>query len=66
MHEDNQVDIRLSEDRRAKLREVEIRVMQYQDELESAKQPLKSGWTISEQVNVMKSLMLKVKLNFCV
>ncbi len=47
---DNQLDARVSEDRRAKLREIEIKVMCYQDELESGKQSLRSGWTISEQV----------------
>ena len=48
---DNQLDVRLSEDRRARLREVEIKVMCYQDELESGKQSLRPGWTVSEQVN---------------
>lgn len=50
-HEDNQLDLRVSEDRRAKLREIEIQVMKYQDELESGKQAVKSGWTISEQAS---------------
>jgi len=44
------LDTRMSEDRRAKLREVEIAVMRYQDELESGRQALRQGWTISEQV----------------
>ena len=51
-HEDNQLDLRVSEDRRAKLREIEIQVMKYQDELESGKQAVKSGWTISEQASL--------------
>jgi U2-associated protein SR140 len=45
-----QLDIRLSENRRAKLREVEVEVMRFQDALESGKQATKPGWTISEQV----------------
>lgn len=48
--DDAQLDFRLSEMRRARLREVELKVMCYQDELESGKQPQKAGWTISEQV----------------
>ncbi len=47
---DNQVDLRLSEDRRARLREVELKVMTYQDELETGRQAVRPGWTISEQV----------------
>ena len=51
-----QLDIRLSENRRAKLREVEVEVMRFQDALESGKQATKPGWTISEQV--MKGLLI--------
>ena len=50
MREDNQVDMRLSEDRRARLREIELQVMHYQDELEAGKMSVRPGWTISEQV----------------
>lgn len=39
-----------ADDRRAKLREVEVKVMQYQDELESGKRALKGGWNIYQQV----------------
>lgn len=46
-----QLDTRMTEDRRAKLREIELEVMRFQDSLESGKQQLKSGWTISEQAN---------------
>ena len=56
-HDDNQLDLRVSEDRRARLREIEIQVMKYQDELESGKQAVKSGWTISEQASfIVKSI----------
>ena len=47
---DSQLDDRLSEDRRARLRDIELQVIQYQDELESGKTKVKAGWTISEQV----------------
>ena len=54
LQDDNQIDVRLSEDRRAKLREIEIKVMRYQDELESGKEAVRPGWTISEQVHKMR------------
>lgn len=47
---DSQLDDRLSEDRRARLRDIELQVIKYQDELESGRTKVKSGWTISEQV----------------
>lgn len=46
----SKLDPRLAEDRRARLREIEIKVMGFQDELESGKKPSRPGWTISEQV----------------
>ena len=45
-----------SEARRAKLREIELKVMSYQDELESGRKSSKSGWTISEQVRTSTGL----------
>merc|ERR1719495_2063647 len=44
------LDTRVTEERRALLRDIEVKVMQYQDELECGKKGIKSGWTISEQV----------------
>ena len=52
-------DTRMSEDRRARLREIELKVMQYQDELESGKQQTKQGWTISEQVEQFRKKVMK-------
>ena len=52
-------DNRMSEDRRARLREIELKVMQYQDELESGKQLSKPGWTISEQVEQFRKKIMK-------
>ena len=45
-----ELDPRKDEERRALLREVEVRVMQYQDELESGRKSVKAGWTVAEQV----------------
>lgn len=52
----------MSEARRAKLREVEVEVMRFQDSLESGKMQTKPGWTISEQV--IKLELLKQFLHF--
>ena len=62
-HDDNQLDLRVSEDRRARLREIEIQVMKYQDELESGKQAVKSGWTISEQasLNFLHKVIIRIQ-----
>jgi len=48
-----------ADDRRAKLREVEVKVMQYQDELESGKRVLKGGWSIYQQVEHYRRKLLK-------
>ncbi|QQP57398.1 Uncharacterized protein FKW44_002374, partial [Caligus rogercresseyi] len=47
--DDDDIDMRVSESRRSKLRDIEIKVMSFQDELETGKRSSKSGWTISEQ-----------------
>ena len=43
-------ETKIDESTRQRLRDVEMRVMCYQDELESGKQPIRPGWTISQQV----------------
>ncbi|KAI5753880.1 hypothetical protein M8J77_004102 [Diaphorina citri] len=48
-----------SDDRRAKLREVEVKVMQYQDELESGRKSLKSGWSLIQQVQHYRKKLLR-------
>merc|ERR1719219_2886132 len=56
------IDFKMSEERRAKLRDIELKVMCYQDELESGDREIKSGWTISEQVeHYRKKLLRKAK-----
>ena len=52
-------EMRMAEDRRARLRDIELKVMQYQDELESGKQQTKPGWTISEQVEQFRKKIMK-------
>lgn len=42
-----------------KLREIEVKAMQYQDELESGTKILKSGWTVQQQVEHYRRKLLK-------
>lgn len=48
-----------SEEKRAKLREIELKVMKFQDELESGKRPKKSGQSIQEQVELYRDKLLQ-------
>ncbi|XP_057190523.1 U2 snRNP-associated SURP motif-containing protein isoform X1 [Triplophysa rosa] len=48
-----------SEEKRAKLREIEVKVMKFQDELESGKRPKKSGQSIQEQVELYRDKLLQ-------
>uniref|UniRef100_A0A069DXK2 Putative splicing regulator n=1 Tax=Panstrongylus megistus TaxID=65343 RepID=A0A069DXK2_9HEMI len=47
------------EARRQRLREIEVKVMQYQDELESGKRVLKIGWTVAQQVEHHRKKLLR-------
>ncbi|KAG0422520.1 hypothetical protein HPB47_001663, partial [Ixodes persulcatus] len=47
------------EERRAKLREIELKVMKFQDELESGRRPRKPGLTISAQVEHYRQKLIK-------
>ncbi|KAJ8357163.1 hypothetical protein SKAU_G00199570 [Synaphobranchus kaupii] len=49
----------ISEERRAKLREIEVKVMKFQDELELGKRPKKSGQSIHEQVEHYRDKLLQ-------
>ena len=52
----------LQEEKRARLRDIELKTMQYQDELESGARNVKSGWTIAEQVeHYRRKLIRKVR-----
>uniref|UniRef100_A0A8K9V6W7 U2 snRNP-associated SURP motif-containing protein n=1 Tax=Oncorhynchus mykiss TaxID=8022 RepID=A0A8K9V6W7_ONCMY len=48
----------MNEDRRTKLREIEVKVMKFQDELESGKRPKKSGQSLQEQVEHYRDKLL--------
>ncbi|XP_053362817.1 U2 snRNP-associated SURP motif-containing protein isoform X2 [Clarias gariepinus] len=49
----------ISEEKRAKLREIELKVMKFQDELESGKRPKKPGQSIQEQVELYRDKLLQ-------
>ncbi|XP_049858071.1 U2 snRNP-associated SURP motif-containing protein [Schistocerca gregaria] len=49
----------LNEERRARLREIELKAVQYQDELECGQRSLKSGWTIQQQVEHYRRKLLR-------
>lgn len=53
-----------SEERRKKLREMEVKIYEYQDQLETGDRQLKSGWTIKQQVeHFRRKLMKKAEKN---
>ncbi|XP_076130412.1 U2 snRNP-associated SURP motif-containing protein isoform X1 [Alosa pseudoharengus] len=49
----------LSESKRSKLRELEVKVMKFQDELESGKKTRKSGMSVHEQVQHYRNKLLQ-------
>ncbi|XP_053714556.1 U2 snRNP-associated SURP motif-containing protein isoform X2 [Synchiropus splendidus] len=49
----------MNEEKRSKLREIEVKVMKFQDELESGKRPKKSGQSIQEQVEHYRDKLLQ-------
>jgi U2-associated protein SR140 len=49
----------MTEERRIKLREIEVKAVQYQDELESGQRALKTGWTLPQQVEHYRRKLLK-------
>ncbi|CAG9759602.1 unnamed protein product [Ceutorhynchus assimilis] len=49
----------MSEEKRMRLREIEVKVVQYQDELESRQRTLKSGWTVPQQVEHHRRKLLR-------
>lgn len=48
-----------NEEKRKRLREIEIKLVEYQDELESGRRLEKSGYTISEQVEHFRRKLLR-------
>uniref|UniRef100_H2M334 U2 snRNP-associated SURP domain containing n=1 Tax=Oryzias latipes TaxID=8090 RepID=H2M334_ORYLA len=51
----------MNEEKRTKLREIEVKVMKFQDELESGKRPKKPGQSIQEQVEHYRDKLLLKK-----
>lgn len=49
----------MTEERRNKLREIEVKAMQYQDELECGERSLKTGWTVPQQVEHYRRKLLR-------
>ena len=47
------------EEKRKKLRQIEIKVLEYQEELESGDRQLKSGWSIKQQVDHFRRKLQK-------
>uniref|UniRef100_A0A336N3G9 CSON005757 protein n=1 Tax=Culicoides sonorensis TaxID=179676 RepID=A0A336N3G9_CULSO len=59
---DSDSNLGFDDERRTILREIELKTMQYQDDLETGRRSMKSGYTISEQVqHYRKKLIKKVK-----
>ncbi|XP_011349105.1 U2 snRNP-associated SURP motif-containing protein isoform X3 [Ooceraea biroi] len=48
-----------NEERRNRLREIEVKIMEYQDELESGRRTLKSGMTIQAQVEHYRKKLIR-------
>ncbi|CAG7733273.1 unnamed protein product [Allacma fusca] len=48
-----------SHERRSKLREIENKVLAYQDELESGRKGIKHGYTVSEMVKIYREKLLR-------
>lgn len=48
-----------AEEKRTRLREIEVKIMQYQDELESGHRTLKPGWTMNQQVEHYRRKLMK-------
>lgn len=48
-----------NEAKRRKLREIELKICEYQDELESGERQLKSGWSVKQQVEHFRRKLLK-------
>lgn len=58
----DQLKTELNEDRRAILREIEVKVLRFQDELESGKRSKRHGTTVLEQVEEYRKRLIKREL----
>merc|ERR1719354_920460 len=55
--------MKAAEERRQILRDIEVKVMAYQDELETGDKGIKSGWSIAEQVEHYRKKLLRKALD---
>jgi len=58
----SELDAKAAEVRRQILRDIEVKVMAYQDELETGDKGVKSGWSINEQVEHYRKKLLRKAL----
>lgn len=47
------------EDKRSRLREIELKLIQYQDEIESGMRSIKTGWTLPQQLEHYRRKLMK-------
>lgn len=47
------------EDKRSRLREIEVKIVQYQDEIESGQRSLKPGWTMNQQLEHYRRKLMR-------
>lgn len=53
-------DVRdFDEEKRTRLREIEVKIVQYQDEIESGSRSLKPGWSIHQQIEHYRRKLMK-------
>ncbi|XP_058175187.1 U2 snRNP-associated SURP motif-containing protein [Anopheles ziemanni] len=45
--------------RRLRLREIEVKIVQYQDEFESGSRPVRTGWTMHEEIDSYRMKLIK-------
>lgn len=57
--ENNESNRDFDEEKRNRLREIELKTIQYQDELESGQRSLKSGWTVQQQIEHYRRKLMK-------
>lgn len=57
--ENNEGNRDFDEEKRNRLREIELKTIQYQDELESGQRSLKSGWTVQQQIEHYRRKLMK-------
>lgn len=58
----SELDLKAAEQRRQILRDIEVKVMGYQDELEGGSKSVKAGWSIADQVEHYRKKLLRKAL----